>query len=238
MFSLRWFTAGVLVTTGLAQTTAPLPRFEVASIKPSAPGQPRESVQFSADRFTARYVSTRRLISLGFHVYEHQITGGPSWIESALFDIEAKAPGQIDLKQSEQMIQSLLADRFQLTFHREMREQSLFELVVGKNGPKLNPPATDNARNYGRPGAVVGHNAPVEFIASMLTFMLGKTVVNKTGIEGKFSYNLEWSPDGAGARDGVSLFTAIQEQLGLKLEASKGQVDVLVIDGVEKPSDN
>jgi len=167
------------------------------------------------------------------------IAGGLSWLETALFDVEAKSPSNMDLKQSEQMIQSLLMDRFRLGYHREMREQAVLDLVVGKNGPKLDPPATDNLSNYGRPGAVVGHNASVEFIASMLTVMLGKTVVNKTGIQGRFSYNLHWTPDDAGgAPDSISLFAAIQEQVGLKLEASKGEVEVLVVDHVERPSDN
>lgn len=223
-----------------AQPTT-LPRFEVASIKPSGPPQwpPRPDFQgVGTDRISASSVSVRRLISIGFHVYDHQIFGGPPWMDKDLFDIEAKAPRQANEREMEQMVQTLLADRFQLATHRETRQQPVLELVVAKDGPKLGQPI-EGKRNNARPGQVTGRNAPVEFLAGMLTYMLGKTVVDKTGIEGKFSYDLKWTPDEpSGARDGVSLFAAIEEQLGLKLEARKGQVEVIVVDHVEKPSDN
>lgn len=222
--------------------TVERPRFEVAAIKPSPPGL--QTLRFrglGTDRFTASNVSVNELIVMAYHLYNHQVSGGPPSIMSERFDITAKAPAPANLTQMEQMVQALLADRFGLTFHREKRDRPMLDLVVGKNGPKLGEPAAGSKDRAVR-GEVDAHDASMDYLASSLSYHLGITVVNKTGIQGRFSYHLKWSPDELHPRPGeaepVSVYTAIQEQLGLKLEARKGEVELLIVDHVERPSEN
>ena len=209
------------------------PRFEVASIKVnrSTELQAPQTHGVGTDRFTATYVSVKWMIGMAYEMYDYQISGGPAWMDAEHFDIAAKAPGQADRREMERMVQSLLADRFQLRFHRETRDRSVMSLVVGKQGHKLGPPATDGSRNNASERRVTGQNAGVDFLARMLTFQLGETVVDKTGLDGMYSFDLHWGGD-------LSLYAAVEEQLGLKLQGSKGPVEYLVVEYVESPTEN
>jgi uncharacterized protein (TIGR03435 family) len=236
--------------------------FEVASVKPSGPsGEQFRIGSWPGGRFTATDANLKRLIQTAYDVRSHQISGGPNWLESAKFDIEAKAdaatpipPGSAGAQQIRSMVQSLLEERFKLSVHRETREEQVYELVVAKGGAKLTQ-ATESLnasqtglRIAGR-GRLIGIAAPLPILINVLSEQMGRLVTDKTGLMGRYDFTLEWTPDpvelpGIGdsgpppPADRPSLFTAIQEQLGLKLESTKGPVEILVIDHAEKPDAN
>ncbi len=232
-------------------------------------------------RYSASGVTLKMLMQQAYEVKEFQISGGPSWISTAAFDINAKAENpEVNREQLKLMLQSLLAERFQLKFHRETRDLPIYALVVGKNGHKLHfsdvqpdrdgaPPKAPNAGDGGthvtggKPvgammsmgrGQLDAQMAPMSALVNMLAQQLGRPVIDKTDLKGSYDFKLEWTPDesalrhigGGGGADapppadssGPSIFTAVQEQLGLRLESQRGPVEILVIDSVEKPSGN
>ncbi len=229
--------------------------FEVASIKPSAANDPRVQMMITPGRMVAKNMPLNLLIQQAYGVRDFQITGGPKWMDNERFDIEAKIEGQPDKKQLMAMMQALLAERFHAKFHRETKELPVYNLVVAKNGPKLlASPAGQRPgiTRMGR-GVIGGQGLPVEAIAASLANVIRRSVIDKTGLTGQYDFKLEWTPDadeGSGPRDinpnradaadstGVSIFTALQEQAGLKLEPSKGPVEILIIDSIEKPTAN
>jgi len=232
--------------------------FEVATIKPSKPGTPGKAITMRGPRqFVTINTSLNDLITFAYGLHVRQVTGGPAWLESDLYDISAQpeAEGSPSRKQLEAMLQRLLADRFKLTFHRDKKELSVYAIVIGKNGPKLTRSAGDP---NGLPGLFLrglgvlpASNANMsDFAGVMQAAVLDRPVVDQTGLPGRFDFELKWTPDesqfggrgGSAPRDAPDappdLFTAIQEQLGLQLKSVKAPVDVLVIDHVEKPSAN
>jgi uncharacterized protein (TIGR03435 family) len=217
--------------------------FEVASIKPSPPGSNGTSIGSPAGRFVARNASLKLLIVNAFNVRDLQIEGGPGWMDSDRFDIDAKMTDNATAKQSYEMLQTLLADRFQLKIHRETREMSIYSLVVGKGGPKLSPAREDErsmAVGRGR-GKLQFHRVSLSTLAQNLGGNLDRIVLDKTGLSGDFDFTVEWNPDLTqpdADPSRPSIFTAVQEQLGLKLESTKGPVEVLVIESVQKPTEN
>jgi uncharacterized protein (TIGR03435 family) len=199
------------------------------------------------------------IMTFAYGIHGKQIVGAPGWVETEKFDITAQpgGEGQPNDKQWKAMVQKLLAERFQMTFHRDKKELSVYAITVGKNGPKL-------TKSEGNPAGLPGlffrglgnlpaTNATVADLAGVLQgAVLDRPVVDQTGITGRWDFILHWTPDefqfasfgprppappasGPAAPD---LFTAMQEQLGLKLEATKAMSEVLVIDKVQKPSEN
>jgi uncharacterized protein (TIGR03435 family) len=269
-----------------AQTaSAPTPSFEVATVKPNKPdasGQLRVGIGFEPGRFVAMAVTLKQLIALAYNVRDMQVSGGPSWVDSERFDVNAKEedadaaaleklPPEQRSEQLRLRVQSLLADRFKLTLRHETKDFPIYALVVAKNGPKLQeskPGGTAIKGPDGRPaggqqmmrmgpGELNAQGIPMESLARLLSQQLGRTVVDKTGLKGNYDFTLQWAPEQGRAAmiqgpppgpgtvaapppesSGPSIFTAIQEQLGLKLESQKGPVENLVIDHVEKPSAN
>jgi uncharacterized protein (TIGR03435 family) len=236
---------------------APL-AFEVATIKPSRPGTPGKALTMRGPRtvITINF-SVNDLISFAYGVHIRQVTGGPAWLDSELYDIvgEPEAEGAPNRKQIEGMIQKLLADRFKLTFHHDKKELTVFTLVVGKNGSKLTPSAGDPKGlpgvGMGALGRMFAGNAHMsDFTGFLQAVVLDRPVVDQTELTGRFDFQMKWTPDESqfGGRGGSAkndaadappdLFTAIQEQLGLQLKSAKIPVDVLVIDRVEKPTEN
>jgi uncharacterized protein (TIGR03435 family) len=317
--TVRCITAGTAILTVLvglnepplgraqSQTSAAAPQtqasaptsFEVASIKPSAPapnGIFRIGIETSGNRWTASGITAGILIQQAYDVRDYQISGAPSWVNSERYDIVAKADTpNITKEMIRVLLQSLLAERFNLKFHRETKELPIYALVVGKGGHKLHmseiqpdaqtdsqPPDPSKSAQAGAVagragGAVAGAGAPVKggsmmmmrsgelsaqmtpvsAIAAMLAQQLGRPVIDKTDIKGYFDFDLKYTPDETqrgmmfggmappatdspppGDSSVPSIFTAVQEQLGLKLEASKGPVETLVIDHIEKASGN
>lgn len=233
--------------------------FEVATIKPSNPDVPGKLFTIRGRQFTTINTTLSDLISFAYRLHAAQITGAPEWIESVKYDITAQpeGQGQPNERQLRAMVQKLLEDRFKLTVSRGTKELSVYVMSVGNDGPKL----TKNDSNpNGLPslffkglGMLPALNANMADLASVLqTAVLDRPVVDRTELAGRFDFTLTWTPDdsqfrGLGVRVPApsidpnappGLFTALQEQLGLRLESTKAPVDVLVVDRVERPSDN
>jgi uncharacterized protein (TIGR03435 family) len=230
-----------------AQAAATL-RFEVASVKPSKDDPGSSGIKTGHGRLDAKNVTLKRCIIGAYGVGPNQVSGGPDWLESDRFEISAKAdtPTNDDAVLMV-MLQDLLAERFKLVVHRETRTLRALVLEVARNGPKLEKAEAGEARtntvstNTGI--SIDSHNTDTDLFAQVLAREMDMPVVNHTELKGVFNFKLHWTPDKAkpadsGAIEGASIFTAIQEQLGLRLRAEKAPVEVLVIDHVDKPSEN
>jgi uncharacterized protein (TIGR03435 family) len=243
---------------------APRPSFEVASIKPGDPTSRQFGFGVRPGRFIVTNATLKMMVGFAYDVRDHQISGGPKWLDSDRFSIEAKPnsatpipAGPEGMGQTRLLLQSLLADRFKLTLHRETKEEQVYELVVAKGGPKLKENALPDATgrqglfSTGR-GQMTGTAVPIS-VLSILSGQLGRSVIDKTGLTGKYDFTLTYTPEqGQGGAfgppgpdappppdpNGPSIFTALQEQLGLRLESAKGPVDILVVDHAEKPDAN
>lgn len=227
--------------------------FEVASLKPAAlEGQDFRLFWVAGGRFIATSATLKAMAGFAYDVRGDQISGGPGWFDSDKFDIEAM-PGK-DTRIPEGfaasntykvMVKSLLEDRFKLAAHREAREGQVYELRVAKDGPNLKAAASTNPSGLfpGR-GRVEGKAASMSLFARYLSGQAGRVVVNDTGLQGSYDFTLTWTPEFTSAPDaqpdlsGPSIFTALQEQLGVRLEPTKGPSDRLIIDHAEKPSLN
>jgi uncharacterized protein (TIGR03435 family) len=242
-----------------------VPAFDVASIKQNKGDSGMMRVMTKPDGFSCENSSLKNLISNAYGVRQDLISGGPGWVESLGFDIDAKVAGpdvetlkKLSPKQRNSMLQSLLEERFKLKVHRETKVLPIYDLVVAKGGSKLkevpaadlvaDPKDPDHGRHAGMsmgPGMFKGQALPAQSIANEISYVLEHTVVDKTGLTGKYDLDLKWKPEGdapstdeVSAESAVSIFTAVQEQLGLKLQPTRGPVETLVIDHVEQPSEN
>jgi len=281
----RIMVAGLVALAIASASAQDRPSFEVASVKPNKSGDNRIMLGMQpGGRFTANNVTLRMLIRQAWLLQDFQIVGGPGWLGSDRFDIVAKAegnpaptppggpPGPLVL-----MLQSLLAERFKLAVHTEMREMPIYALTLARSDGRLGPQlkksdvgcaALAGARGRGAgqapfplterpmcgtrigPGMLASGAVSLSLLASNISIFVQRTVVDKTGLAGNFDIDLTWTPDqipqgppppGAPPLppidpNGPSIFTAVQEQLGLKLESQRGPVEVLVIDRVEPPT--
>jgi uncharacterized protein (TIGR03435 family) len=255
------------------------PAFDVASIKPAPPGESEIGYRFEpGGRTVVSHFSLGSLMLVGWHILPFRVVGGPTWLYSELYDIEAKADGNPDSSQSRIMLQSLLAERFHLVVHRETRELPMYALVTAKKGARpaaglvrakegdCTPPSQDFPQpplEAGKPAYCIvkqqlrrqdngapsmqlrGYGVSLSMLARNLASTVYRQVEDDTGIAGNFDISMEYAPYNENdllaqkPDTGVpSLFTALQEQLGLRLEARKGPVEVFVIDQAEKPSAN
>jgi uncharacterized protein (TIGR03435 family) len=256
-------------------------QFEVASIKPSKPdgGKPVFFIRLNAGgRFNATGMTLKSMIEFAYDIKDAQLTGLPPWADSERFDIDAKPdesaaatfdklpPDERRVAMS-QMVQGLLADRFKFSFTKEQRDLPVYALVVAKNGPKLHESTTPLPQKLepgaaGAPrvmmngrGELTVVNSPLSPFLNILSRTVGRPIIDKTGLSGRYEFTLKWTPDPNQApmmgaprpageeapppdTSGPSLFTAIQEQLGLKLEPQKAPLDVFVVQHVERPSEN
>jgi uncharacterized protein (TIGR03435 family) len=185
-----------------------------------------------------------RLIINAYRIKDYQLSSGPGWIHSERYDIEAKAEGNPSHDQIRLLLQQLLVERFHLVIHHETKDIPVYALVVAKGGAKLQeaPDRPTSGINVNR-GKIAGQGVTAMELAEQLSRMVDRPVVDHTGIKGFFDFTLEYSPVDAQPNDGpvaglADIFTAIQEQLGLKLESSKAPIEHLVIDHVERPSEN
>ncbi len=230
-------------------TPAVKPHFEVAAVRPRNPTPgPNDRRAFSSNgSFQASGLSLFALVSYAYGVENYQISQtGPGWMYSDRYDIVAKEDGNVSNDQVLLMVQSLLEDRFKLTLHRETKEFQVFALIVDKKGPKLKKSADDarySIRVNGNQWRVTHLDMPG--LATRLSREVGRTVVDLTGLTGPFDFTLEWArehqPDAGGAvadSGAPSLFAAVEEQLGLKLEPRKQATTILMIDRVARPSEN
>jgi uncharacterized protein (TIGR03435 family) len=229
-----------------SQAPPPKPSFEPVVIKPAPYGQ-----------------SVKKLVTYAYGVKDFQIVGGPDWASTDLWDIQSKAENANDHAPEplivyatqpdpfSHMVQSILEDRFQLKAHREVRQLPVYELVVAQGGPKIrladdqtpldrtSPPPWVPRGSYfiggNRAGkGFEGNAVPLDRLINILTIETGRTVIDKTGLHGLYDMQMEWTPDSSR----IPLTTAMEERLGLQLVSSTGPVEVLVIDSVQKPSEN
>ncbi len=249
------------------QTGSGRPEFAVGSIRPShSEGRP-EVGNFNG-RGYGKNATLKMIMATAYQVPAFQISGGPKWVDSDRFDIEARAEDpQMGYVQLRLMMQSLLEDRFRLKLHREMRESAVYLLVAIKGGPKMTSstdqatpdatgPSSSPADGPPRGGAVVGRGmltanaATMAVLARLLTSELGRSVLDQTNLKGRFDVRLRWTPDDRAApsqdrtdsdatgADLPGLFTALREQLGIEVKSGHGPVEFLAIDSAEKPSPN
>jgi uncharacterized protein (TIGR03435 family) len=237
------------------------PEFDVASIRPSAPGNVGGSIRPGGATFAASNIPLIGLIAFAYDdIGPDRIDGAPGWVFSEPYDVVAKSEHQsgdprADLGRQRQMLLKLLADRFQLRIRHEDRVRSMYALVVDKGGPKMKE--NNDLKSAPAPlikftarGRATAQIVSMAYLIRFLTSQVGQVVVDQTGLKGSYDFTLEWAPDPVlGARGGVpdasppaqdspSIFTALREQLGLGLESKKGPVDYIVVDHVERPSPN
>jgi len=284
----------VLIVLSIVVVVIPIfsQQFEVASVKVHPPPLTQIGIQSRGGRFNVTGFSLKMLVGRGYAVPESRIIGGPSWIESERYDIDARAADGAAPSPMQPMLQALLEDRFKLKVHKETRELPVYELLVAKSGLKMKlaedqtppPPPQPVAPQLPPPGAgPVGRGASpfgtgprprgtagrgsingrlvfegsavnVSVLVNALQQQVDRPVVDKTGLTGLFDLKLEWVP-GAEAppspfgpnpnappppppADGPSVYTALQEQLGLRLDGAKAPLEVVVIDSAEKPKEN
>ena len=244
----------VLCGATCAQT---LPVFEVASIKPSAPTGESVIYRYTGGRFAATHVTLKTLILWAHDTSENRVIGGPAWVDNDRFDIVATSQTDAGSEQSARdrqiklMVRALLAERFQLRLQAEDRDLPVYALVTGKSGANMTensekPYLIQNRGNRSRNKIVLQKVSMAQF-ANQLSGQfgaadLGRVVVDRTGLTGTFDLTLDWARSNGivtGTDDtGPSIFTAVEEQLGLHLQPGKAPVPVLVITRAEKPSDN
>lgn len=230
-----------LLYTGqlLSQTPPAQPSsFEVASVRASPANHGYTSISPSgAERFTATAASLKLLIELAFGLDGNQVTGKFGWLDSTYYDIQAKPPTNQGLTYEElrPFLQNLLAIRFHLVAHRETRYVSGYSLVIAKGGPKLTAAKEASTGGYILNDGIKIPGASIKTLASMLATPAGRPVIDKTGLTGTYNMDLKYAPEGSPDSDLPSMFAALQEQLGLKLEPQKDvPITVLVVDDVDK----
>jgi len=252
-------------TQAPAATSIQPPAFDVISVKPNKTSIGSHGLiitEFTADGFRGTNVPVHTLLLQAYGLHEGESFGEPAWANSEVFDIEAKVAGpdvaafsKLDSDQLQAMLRQILAERFQFAAHRETRELPVYAMSVAKGGPKLkefvfDPAVPASARHGGgvqmSMGMIAAHECTIPYFLAMLSRQLGRTVIDRTGLTGNYDFTLRWSPDNGatsaseGAQDDTlpSIFSAVQEQLGLKLESTKAPADVLVVDHLERPSQN
>lgn len=220
------------------------------------------------ERYVASGVTLRLMITVAYRIKDSQVIGGPPWAANDRYDMNAKAERPSTVEELHLMLQDLLADRFKLQFHRETKQLPVYALALDKGGPaKLQPHDAQSAgdpwidvafTNPGEPGATISApskmswhatTAPMEYFAWRLSLMLDRPVIDQTGLKGGYDFDLTFTPEirivgpapeAAPPMDtsGPTIFDAVRQQLGLKLERQKGPVEIIVIDHAEKPSEN
>jgi uncharacterized protein (TIGR03435 family) len=252
----------LLMTTlvGYGQSGVEPPKYEVASIKPNTDNDFRFAFRIEpSGRLAATGITLKRLMMTAYNVQDFRIVGGPDWMVSRRWDVQAKPDRVISPGQIRPMLRALLEVRFQLRSHSEKRQLPVYELSVDRKGSKVQRVKESETKADVRVGAglIQLTKATAATFASQLSYALGRPVIDKTSLSGEFDFALEWTPepgeDGgpttaglppgandqpASTSDGPSIFTAIPEQLGLRLKSGRGPVEVIVIDDVRMPTAN
>jgi uncharacterized protein (TIGR03435 family) len=236
------------------------PGYEVATIKPTDPSHPGGGFTLQGRHLVARNFTVEGLITLAYDLHRTQVTGGPDWLNTDHYDLDVLPDheGLPSLEQARGIVRKLLADRFALKFHDDTKELSVYVLSTVKTGPKFAKSSSDPSSPPGMggpPGTVMVRNASIPEFAMVMKRVLDRPVLDQTGLKDRYDFALKWTPDesqyggripppntgdnGTATADPLpGLFTAIQEQLGLKLDATKAPTKVMVIDSVQKPSAN
>jgi uncharacterized protein (TIGR03435 family) len=234
----------------------PAAKFEVAAIKPASSAEldaikrsgrsslfPEQGISISGNRVTVLGLTTETLIRAAYNLRAYQFSGGAGWTSTEAYDIAAKAETgtALSFAQVRLMLQTLLADRFRLEFHRETKEGPGYALGVGKSGSRLKTSAAPEYSTHVTAGKsqvqMTLSKASIDQLCGRLSTFVSRPVVDQTGLTGVFDLKLSFTPDD-GESESPSIFTALQEQLGLKLESTKTPIDVLIIDRIARPSAN
>jgi uncharacterized protein (TIGR03435 family) len=236
------------------------PKYEVASIKPDTDNDFRYAFRIERDgTLHAAGITLKRLMMTAYSAQGFRFFGGPGWVAARRWDVQAKPSRAATDDQIRPMLRALLGDRFQLHVHSETRNMPVYELVVDRNGSKVPTVKDANAKPIVRvaAGSIELTNNTSATFASQLSYALAQPVIDKTGLSGNFDFAIRWTPepgeDGGpttaglppetpattpSTQDGPSIFTAILEQLGLRLKSARGPVEVVVIDDVQMPTAN
>jgi uncharacterized protein (TIGR03435 family) len=239
------------------QESSPPESFDVASIRPTEPSYNGWKLEFNLDGLTGRGVTLQMMVEEAYEMYdEDRIQGLPAWGKSERFDVEAKqgsadgtALRALTLNGRRAMLKALLAERFALHAHEETREADVFVLTIAKHGARLHQAEVDDAVHSQMKGFhclfsgrgkdfLVAQTCTPADLASTLRSDVGRTVKDETGLHGSYDFSLRWSSPSEGDATGASIFTALEEQLGLKLVPAKRPVEFVVVDHAEEPSAN
>lgn len=232
-----------------SQTAPSPPSVEVAVIKPHDPNSTYNAFRFSRNRVSLDNQSILRLIAFAYAINQHQIVDAPVWIRDSRFDIDGKTNAETDpsVPQQQQMVQQLLSDRFGLRLHRDKRELSVYALQVAKGGPRLTKAANASAQplehsnGHGYETTQTYTSAAMSDFILVMQFFLDRPIVDQTGLQGRYDFKLAYTYADAPNTDPDApppLFTALQEQLGLRFQPMKAVTDVFVIDRIDQPSPN
>lgn len=230
--------------------------FEAASIKLNTSGQRGQGISTYPARIKVINSPLKLCVQMAWNVKDFQVSGASGWMDSERYDIDAVAAEPFKKDEYREMLKALLADRFGLVIHSETQDKQGYALVVAKNGSKLRTPVEDPSIHFSRTPSgdttLKAPNVTMAQLASALSMQLSAIVVDKTGIDGRFDASFQWTPDQPmrlksgdpapapppDATPGPSIFTAIQERLGLRLESRKVPTEVIVIDHANRPSEN
>jgi uncharacterized protein (TIGR03435 family) len=223
------------------------PKFEVASLKPSPPAA-GDKIYINLGSYRNGTLTLTNALLADCLRYAYSLTNNeqlsaPDWVlsKNIRFDIVAKAPADATVDQIRPMLQTLLTERFRLVTHKQQKELSYEPLVVGKKGAKVQAARTDSdaSGNAFLIGKIISNHISMTMLATLLSRFTGQTVIDMTGLKGEYDVKLEWAPDkpiggAADVADGPSIFGAVEQQLGLKLDVRKGPVEILLVDSAEK----
>jgi len=234
----------VLAANAAAQSSS----FEAASIKPNHAGPGPSSMRITAGHVSMQNVSLKKMILNAYGIPDDRRYAviGPDWLENESFDLEATFPADTPQAQIRPMLQAFLTSRFKMTSHKDTRPLPNYTLVVAKGGAKIVPDEAGQSQTSGGNGSFTATKTSMPHFCDLLARVAGLPVVDGTGLAGVYTFKLEWSPT-AGLNvstdstpsSGPSIFTALEEQLGLHLQSGKGPVEVVVIDSMEKmPTEN
>ena len=238
-----------------------VPGYEVATIKPSRPDQQGLGYTLRGRHFVTINTTVQDLITMGYSLHNKQLVGGPDWMTADHYDLDVLPDhdGLPSIDQSRAIVRKILADRFALKFHEDTKDLSVYVLSTVKTGPKFSKSASDPNSPPGLffrgPGKMTVQNATMEEFAKVIQSILDRPVVDQTGLKDRYDFQLNWAwdesqfpgrtpPPTSGDNNATDanalpgLFTAIQEQLGLKMDATKAPAKVLVVESVQKPSEN
>jgi uncharacterized protein (TIGR03435 family) len=225
------------IAGGQSAQTPPSPAFEVATVKLHTTSgiNERSGIEEHQGLVRVENLPVKGLIEAAYGLKDYQFSG-PGWLDTVRYDVVAKPPAGFTHSQLGPLLTALLADRFKLVAHHETKEMRTYELVAAKSGSKLHESTGPRTFFTARPALISGTRVSMRELAAAISGLLDRPAVDHTGLLGVYDVKVDWTPDTASGDIGVSLFTALTEQLGLKLEPTKGPVEVLVIDHVEKPT--
>jgi bla regulator protein blaR1 len=226
----------------LTRVLSAVPAFEVATIRPHEGEIRRVTIDIQSTLVTVTAMTVRELIAFAYDLREYQVQGGDAWIAQTRWDIQASAGALEPTRpQARQMLQGLLAERFGLSVRRSSQALPVYAMTIAKGGAKLKPPTPfDSERSTFNADGAVWQNAPLDILGNPFPLHLDRPLVNRTGLTGRYDFELKFklSLTEAQGLDGESIYTAMEEQLGLHVQPDRAAVEVLVVEQIRRPGEN